>query len=164
MDTELIHEMGRKMIVIVAFLCMQLLGTTTLKAQANMYDQPAQVTFTNTYVPMSPEQMYLVEAAKVLKEKQMRQSYTQNVTSAYRWLKEGKSLVFLQLAEKALKTGYYSSDLYYNMGIAYYLSNKKWKAKRFLRKAHKEGYTAASLALSEIKNSKQLSSSWFICQ
>ena len=61
-----------------------------------------------------------------------------------------------------LSTGYYNSQLYYNLGISYYLSGQKRKGKKFLKKALKKGFLEANRALFAIKKKEILSYSWFI--
>lgn len=125
------------------------------------YDSPAAVPIINTYVPMSPEEIYLRAAAKVLREKQMKEQYEQYTQIAYDELRKNNIDSFVSYALAALDCGYYNSNLYYNLGVAYSIMGEKRKAKKYLKKAIKKGHSSAPRALKDVKEKKQLSQVWF---
>ena len=124
-------------------LCFVFLTVSIFANAQNRYDTPANATFTNTYVPMTHEEMMLRAAAEVYREKRAREDFD-------------------KYSRTALSTGYYNSQLYYNLGISYYLSGQKRKGKKFLKKALKKGFLEANRALFAIKKKEILSYSWFI--
>ena len=48
-----------------------------VKAQATRYDVAADMPIINTYIPMSPEEIYLRARASVLYERQMEERFEQ---------------------------------------------------------------------------------------
>ena len=149
------------MIMKVGLLAFFLMCPVLLLAQ-NMYDRPAEMPVINTYVPMSREYMILKAAAMVLEEKQKQANFEKYTNLAYDYLRKNQIVYFVSYAQAALETDYYNSKLYYNLGIAYYLLNKKRKCKKYLRKALKENFSEAHKALYAIKRKEKLSDSWFI--
>lgn len=127
----------------------------------NRYDSPASAPIVNTYIPMSPAQMYLRAAAEVLHEKQMKAQFERYSQIAYSELRRNHINSFIYYALAALDCGYYNDNLYYNMGIAYSIMGKKRNSKKYLRKALKKGNPRASYALKILKEKKQLSNIWF---
>lgn len=128
----------------------------------NMYDRPAEAPIINTYVPMSREYMILKAAAMALEKKQKEENFERYTNIAYNYLKKNQIVYFVSYAQAALETGYYNSKLYYNLGVAYCLLDKKRKGKKFLRKALKKNFSEAYRALYAIKRKEKLSDSWFI--
>ncbi|RHB91262.1 hypothetical protein [Bacteroides eggerthii] len=132
-----------------------------VKAQ-NRYDTPAEAPIINTYVPMSHEEMMLRAAAAVWKKRQAIESFAEYSRTAYFYLQKKQIGHFVNYANAALSTGHYNIQLYYNLGISYYLLGQQRKGKRFLKKASKKGFTEANHALFAIKKKEALSYSWFI--
>ena len=128
----------------------------------NMYDRPAEMPIINTYVPMSREYMILKAVAMAFEEKQNKEKFERYTNIAYDYLRKNQIANFISYAQAALETDYYNSRLYYNLGIAYYLLNKKRKGKKFLKKAFKKGFPKANCALYAIKKKEILSNSWFL--
>lgn len=143
-------------------LCFVFLTVSIFANAQNRYDTPANATFTNTYVPMTHEEMMLRAAAEVYREKRAREDFDKYSRTAYEYLQKKQIGYFTSYANAALSTGYYNSQLYYNLGISYYLSGQKRKGKKFLKKALKKGFLEANRALFAIKKKKILSYSWFI--
>lgn len=143
-------------------VCLLFFMLPVFAVAQNRYDTPASATFNNTYVPMSYNDMLLNAAAMVWKEKQDQEKFERYTQSAYMYLKEKKIDLFLSYAHAALNTGYYNSSLYYNMGISYYLLKKKYKGKKYLKKASKEGLDQAKYVLNAIKRKEEISYSWFL--
>lgn len=143
-------------------LCLLLFVLPTFVVAQNRYDTPATATFINTYVPMSHDEMLLRAAAKVLKEKQDQENFERYSQAAYGYLKNNQIGYFINYANAALNTGYYNSQLYYNLGVSHYLSGQKRKGKKYLKKASKSGFPQANHVLFAIKKKEILSYSWFI--
>ena len=116
-------------------LCFVFLTVSIFANAQNRYDTPANATFTNTYVPMTHEEMMLRAAAEVYREKRAREDFDKYSRTAYEYLQKKQIGYFTSYANAALSTGYYNSQLYYNLGISYYLSGQKRKGKKFLKKA-----------------------------
>ena len=119
-------------------LCFVFLTVSIFANAQNRYDTPANATFINTYVPMTHEEMMLRAAAEVYKEKQAREAFDNYSRAAYEYLQKKQIGYFTSYANAALSTGYYNSQLYYNLGISYYLSGQKRQGKKFLKKALKK--------------------------
>lgn len=132
-------------------LCFVFLTVSIFANAQNRYDTPANATFTNTYVPMTHEEMMLRAAAEVYREKRAREDFDKYSRTAYEYLQKKQIGYFTSYANAALSTGYYNSQLYYNLGISYYLSGQKRKGKKFLKKALKKGFLEANRALFAIK-------------
>ncbi len=130
-------------------------------AQVNRYDQPTQATFRNNYVPMYSYSDELYLRALAYNEAQKQKQFESYSSTAYVCLKNNQITDFINYAQAALKTGYYNSLLYYNLGIAYYLTGKKFKGKRYLKKAKKEGYFLADHVLTSIKKKETIKYSHF---
>lgn len=152
----------------VIFASQRIEFTTGYRIDAAKWDtdkqrvKPANATFTNTYVPMTHEEMMLRAAAEVYREKRAREDFDKYSRTAYEYLQKKQIGYFTSYANAALSTGYYNSQLYYNLGISYYLSGQKRKGKKFLKKALKKGFLEANRALFAIKKKEILSYSWFI--
>ena len=56
-------------------LCFVFLTVSIFANAQNRYDTPANATFTNTYVPMTHEEMMLRAAAEVYREKRAREDF-----------------------------------------------------------------------------------------
>ena len=112
-------------------LCFVFLTVSIFANAQNRYDTPANATFTNTYVPMTHEEMMLRAAAEVYREKRAREDFDKYSRTAYEYLQKKQIGYFTSYANAALSTGYYNSQLYYNLGISYYLSGQKRKGKKF---------------------------------
>ena len=106
--------------------------------------------------------MLLTAAAMALKEKQDQENFDKCSTTAYEYLKKNQLRYFIAYVNAALNTGYYTNQLYYNLGISHYLLGQKRKGKRFLKKASKKGFVAAGYALSAIKKKEVISNKYFI--
>lgn len=127
-----------------------------------VYDRPAEAPIINTYVPMTREYMILKAATMALEKKQNKENFEKYTNIAYSYLKKNQIAYFVSYAQAALETDYYNSQLYYNLGIAYYLLNEKRKGKKFLKRALKNNFPEAHRALYAIKKKEKLSNSWFI--
>lgn len=143
-------------------LCLLLWMAPTFIYAQNRYDTPASYSYVNTYVPMSHEELMLRAAAKVLREKQAKEDFEHYSQAAYDYLKKNQVGYFINYAHAALETGYYNSQLYYNLGISYFLLGQKGKGKKFLKKASKKGFYSANQALLAIKKKHVFSNSQFI--
>ena len=132
-----------------------------VKAQATRYDVAADMPVINTYIPMSPEEIYLRARASVLYERQMEERFEQYSQIAYDELRRNHIDSFVYYALAALDCGYYNSNLYYNIGVAYSIMGQRRKAKKYLKKAVKEGHSSAPHALKAVKEKNQLSRLWF---
>lgn len=143
-------------------VCLLLLLIPSLVIAQNRYDTPASASFMNTYTPMSYNDMLLTAAAMALKEKQDQENFDKCSTTAYEYLKKNQLRYFIAYANAALNTGYYTNQLYYNLGISHYLLGQKRKGKRFFKKASKKGFVAAGYALSTIKKKEVISNKYFI--
>lgn len=148
--------------MIKKLLCLVFLAVSIFATAQNRYDTPANATFINTYIPMTHEEMMVRAAAEVYREKQARENFDRYSRTAYEYLQKKQIDYFTSYANAALNTGYYNSQLYYNLGISYYLSGKKRKGKILLKKALKKGFPEANRALFAIKKKEVLSYSWFI--
>lgn len=143
-------------------VCLLFLLIPSLVIAQNRYDTPANATFMNTYVPMSYDKMLFTAAAKVLKEKQDQENFDKYSATAYEYLKKNQIRYFVNYANAALNTGYYTDQLYYNLGISHYLLGQKRKGKKYLKKASKKGFFAAGYVLSAIKKKEVISNKYFI--
>ena len=132
-----------------------------IKAQ-NRYDSPAEAPIINTYVPMSHEEIMCIAMATAWKDRQAQESFEKHSQTAYYYLQKKRIHFFISYANAALDTGYYNMQLYYNLGISYWLLGQQRKGKKFLKKASKKGFMEANRALFAIKNKEALSYSWFI--
>lgn len=128
----------------------------------NRYDSSASAPIVNTYIPMSPTEMYLRAATKVLHENQMKAKFEEYSQYAYNELRRDRITFFISYALAALDCGYYNDNLYYNIGVAYSIMGERRKSKKYLRKAIKKGNPRASYALKIVKEKKQLSKIWFV--
>ena len=99
-------------------LCFVFLTVSIFANAQNRYDTPANATFTNTYVPMTHEEMMLRAAAEVYREKRAREDFDKYSRTAYEYLQKKQIGYFTSYANAALSTGYYNSQLYYNLGIS----------------------------------------------
>lgn len=62
---------------------------------------------------------------------------------------------YLRYSDYALKTGWSSSELYYNRGVAYERIGNYKAAKEEYKKAKKRGYFLAKQALRDLKKKKK---------
>lgn len=143
-------------------LCLLLWMAPAFTYAQNRYDTPASYSYVSTYIPMSHEELMLRAAAKVLREKQAKEDFEYYSQTAYDYLKKNQVSYFINYAHAALETGYYNSQLYYNLGISYLLSGQKGKGKKFLKKASRNGFYPAGQALLAIKKKYVFSNSQFI--
>lgn len=143
-------------------LCLLFWAVPAFICAQNRYDTPASYSYVNTYVPMSHEELMLRAAAEVLREKQAKENFEHYSQAAYDYLKKNQVGYFISYACAALSTGYYNSQLYYNLGVSYYLQGQKRKGKKFLKKASKKGFYPANQVLFAIKKKQKLSNSQFI--
>lgn len=143
-------------------LCLLLCIAPAFICAQNRYDTPASSSYINTYVPMSHEELMLRAAAEVLREKQAKENFERYSQTAYNCLKKNQVGYFVSYAHAALATGYYNSQLYYNLGVSYFLLGKKGKGKKFLKKASRDGFYPANQVLLAIKKKQVLSNSQFI--
>lgn len=111
---------------------------------------------------MSPTEMYLRAAAKVLHEKHMKAKFEEYSQYAYNELRRDRITFFVSYALAALDCGYYNDKLYYNIGVAYSIMGERRKSKKYLRKAIKKGNLRAPSALKIVKKREQLSNTWFV--
>ena len=69
-------------------LCFVFLTVSIFANAQNRYDTPANATFTNTYVPMTHEEMMLRAAAEVYREKRAREDFDKYSRTAYEYLQK----------------------------------------------------------------------------
>lgn len=143
-------------------LCLLLWMVPAFTCAQNRYDTPASYSYVSTYIPMSHEELMLRAAAKVLREKQAKEDFEHYSQTAYDYLKKNQVSYFINYAHAALGAGYYNSQLYYNLGISYFLLGQKGKGKKFLKKASKSGFYPANQALLAVKKKYVFSNSQFI--
>ena len=74
-------------------LCFVFLTVSIFANAQNRYDTPANATFTNTYVPMTHEEMMLRAAAEVYREKRAREDFDKYSRTAYEYLQK-KQILF----------------------------------------------------------------------
>ena len=147
----------RTYMAFLLFLIMPILSI----AQSR-YDVPASAPIMNTYIPMSPQEIYMMAAAKAMREKQLKENFENYSRNAYNCLHKRQIDCFLSYAQAALDCGYYNSHLYYNIGISYIIIGSKRKGKKYLKKARKLGMPKANQALDAIKKKEEISYNWFI--
>ena len=99
-----------------------------VRAQVSRYDVAADMPIINTYIPMSPEEIYLRARASVLYERQMEERFEQYSQIAYDELRRNHIDSFVYYALAALDCGYYNSNLYYNIGVAYSIMRQRRRA------------------------------------
>ena len=80
---------------------------------------------------------------------------------AYEALSVKNLTYFIAYSNAVLSSGIKYRNLYYNMGIAYFLQGKRGKAKRYLKKAKELGYKSADTALNALKKKKVIDYSFF---
>ena len=136
-------------------------GMLKTEAQVNRFDVPAQSTYVDQYVPLSYGEMMLIAMGQAAQEAQLKEQFEQNVERAYNYLEMDNNYWFIYYATQALKTGYYNSTLYYNLGIAYYLEGEKRKARKFLKRAKRKGSYKAGIVLSRMKKKGVIDKSYF---
>ena len=91
----------------------------------------------------------------------MEERFEQYSQIAYNELRKNHIDSFVYYALAALDCGYYTDNLYYNIGVAYSIMGERRKAKKYLKKAVKEGHSSAPHALKAVKEKNQLSRLWF---
>lgn len=160
------------------FLLFFVLGTFSSMAQVNQYDTPAEVTFKNTYVPPNYMLLYLLSTSTGKQphrinddsnfkyyNKKSSFDYSGNeygyyMEKAYEALLVKNLTYFIAYSKAVLSSGIKYRNLYYNMGIAYYLQGKRSKSKKYLKKAKILGHLSADIALDALKK-KSIDYSYF---
>lgn len=161
---------------VLLFLLLSISICRLSQGQTNRYSNPANANFENTYTPINYNLLLLL-GANANKNARQADEYIdyskQNVDlnnnqhyyyiqKAYEALNEKRLFFFLAYSKAALSTsGIPYRNLYYNMGVAYYLTGEKRKSKRYLKKAKKLGHKSANIVLDLIKKKQEIDYSLF---
>lgn len=108
------------------------------------------------------EQRLSEEREQILKRAADTQEFDRYVQLGIECLKKKQIANFLDYAQAALRSGHSNSTLYYNIGIANVILEKKRIGKRWLKLASQHGQLEADKALQAIKKKEELSYEWFI--
>jgi len=102
----------------------------------------------STFEPLSYSQI----AAKVAYGKRMADNY---FDKAYEYYNKGDMQGFIYYSDIAMSYGWYSSECYYDRGVAYERLHDYKHAKKNYKKALKKGYYPARSALESCKISEK---------
>lgn len=94
----------------------------------------------STFVPLTMEQMRIIAKGRAIEKANREKLFTKYVNKSSEYIKAKKWEYALEYIERAEKTNFINSKLYYNKGIAYYNLKKKRKLKKVIRKAKKNYY------------------------
>lgn len=103
------------------------------------------------YQPMSIGEMMLKAQAEVYWQQVMQQKFEKYQEIAYDCFNKGNYYGFINYSSYALETGWYSSKLYYDRGVAFEYFHDYRKAKKEYKRAIKSGYYPAQTALEQCK-------------
>lgn len=105
----------------------------------------------STFQPLSMDEMMMAARAKAYHQERMKERFEEYLDKAYDHYNNGFYKAFIYYTDFALKTGWYSSKLYYDRGQAFEMLHDYRNAKKEYKRAIKKGYYPALSAYDECK-------------
>lgn len=117
------------------------------------------ILITPTYKPRSFNEMLIDTYIAAHAQAVNRQRFQQYAEAAYNALAQGNDERFIQYSTYALRTGFYSTQLYYDRGRVFenygYYKYAKKSYKYASRTGHPDGYSAFLRVKEKIKNNRK---------